>query len=97
MIDLRSWPKKWNDEATLGRIVTLPEHSSTSPWALLGVFAIGLIAGAAIGGYALSQRSVMRRLGGDTDWMEDRASEPVTVTTHRSNNRPKVRAEVNES
>lgn len=94
MIDLRSLPKRWNDEPTLGRLVTLPENSSVSPWALLGVFAIGLIAGAAIGGYALSQRSILRRLGGDTDWMDDQGTEPVSVTTHRSNHRPKATAEV---
>jgi len=94
VIDLRSWPKKWNDEAKLSRLITLPEHSSVSPWALMGVFAIGLIAGAALGGYALSQRSPFRRFGSDTDWMEDQGTEPVSVTTHRSNHRPKVTAEV---
>ena len=94
MIDLASWAKKWNDEATLRRLATLPEHSSISPWALLGVFAIGLVAGVAIGGYALSQRTMLRRLGGETDWLEDQGTEPVSVTTHRSNHRPKVTAEV---
>lgn len=94
MIDLRSWPKKWNDEARLSRLVTLPEHSGVSPWALVGSFAIGLIAGAAIGGYALSQRSPLRRLVSHTDWMEDQGTEPVSVTTHRSNHRPKATSEV---
>ena len=94
MIDLRSWPKRWNDEATLSRLATLPEHSSISRWTLAGVFAIGLIAGAAIGGLAFSQRSIQQRLGTDTDWMDDQGTEPVTVTTHRSNHRPKSPAEV---
>jgi hypothetical protein len=94
VIDLRSWPKKWNDEATLGRLVKLPERSSASPWALLGVFAIGLIAGAALGGYALSQRSPLRRFGQGTDWLEDQGTEPVSVTTHRSNHRQKATSEV---
>jgi hypothetical protein len=94
VIDLRSWPKKWNDEATLSRLVRLPEHSAVSPWALLGVFAIGLIAGAALGGYALSPRSPFRRFGPGTDWMEDQGTEPVSVTTHRSNHRQKATSEV---
>ena len=94
MIDVRSWPKKWNDEAALSRFVTLPENSSVSPWALLGVFALGLIAGAALGGYALSRGSMLRRFGGDTDWIEDQGTERVAVTTHRSNHRPKATAEV---
>ncbi len=94
MIDLRSWPKKWNDEARLSRFVTLPENSSISPWALLGVFAIGLIAGAALGGFALSQRSPLRRFRPETDWMEDQGTEPVSVTTHRSNSRPRATVEV---
>ena len=91
---MRSWPKKWNDEATLGRLLKLPERSSASTWALLGVFAIGLIAGAALGGYALSQRSPLRRFGQGTDWMEDQGTEPVSVTTHRSNHRQKATSEV---
>lgn len=94
MIDLRSLPKRWNDEATLRRLATLPEHSSISPWTVIGLFAIGLIAGAAIGGYALSRRSIQQRLGLDTDWVDDQGTEPVTVTTHRSNHRPKSPAEV---
>jgi hypothetical protein len=40
----------------------LPDNSPSRPWPLLGMLALGLVAGAAIGGYAVSQRSQMRRL-----------------------------------
>jgi len=60
-MELRSWPKKWNDAARR-RISTLPDNSQSRPWPLLGMLALGLVAGAAIGGYAVSQRSQMRRL-----------------------------------
>ena len=60
-MELSSWPKKWNDAARR-RISTLPDHSPSRPWPLLGMLALGLVAGAAIGGYAVSQRSQMRRL-----------------------------------
>jgi hypothetical protein len=63
VIDLRSWPKKWND-AALRRIPTLPENSPSRLWPLLAMFALGLVAGAALGGYAVSQRSQMKRLAG---------------------------------
>lgn len=60
-MELRSWPKKWNDAARR-RISTLPGNPPSRPWPLLGMLALGLVAGAAIGGYAVSQRSQMRRL-----------------------------------
>jgi hypothetical protein len=43
-------------------IAVLPENSGSRPWPLIGMLAIGLIAGAAIGGYAVSQRNEMKRL-----------------------------------
>ncbi|MEO8745857.1 MAG: hypothetical protein ABI455_11405 [Candidatus Dormiibacterota bacterium] len=90
---MRSWPKKWND-ASLRQIATLPEASSSRPWALVGMFAIGLVAGAAIGGYAVSQRSMLRQLGQFTDWTDDQGTEEVSVTSHRSNHRPRTKAGV---
>jgi hypothetical protein len=63
VIDLRSWPKKWND-AAVRRIATLPENSRSRPWPLLAMFALGLVAGAGLGGYAVSQRWQMKRLAG---------------------------------
>ena len=101
MIDLRSWPKKWND-ASLRQIATLPEDSPSRPWPMLGMLTLGLVAGAAIGGYAVSQRSNMRRLGMHAHRMGDELEamgmddpvEPVAATSPRSNHRRKATSEV---
>lgn len=101
MIDLRSWPKKWND-AGLRDIAILPENSQSGPWPMLGMLAMGLLAGAAIGGYAVSQRKQMRRLAKHARRMGDElaamgseeAVKPVAVTSHRSNHRRKATSEV---
>jgi hypothetical protein len=100
-MDLRSWPKKWND-AGLRQIVTLPEDSPSSPWPMLGMLAVGLVAGAALGGYAASQRSQMRRLAKHAHRMGDElaamgrveAVKPAAVTSNRSNHRRKAASEV---
>ena len=98
MIDLRSWPQKWND-ASLRSIATLPEHSPSRPWSLLGMLAVGLVAGAAVGGYAVSQRSRMKQLAMFAHRMGDELSamngnEVVTpvrvVTSPRSSHRRKT-------
>lgn len=60
MIDLRSLPKRWN-ETGLREIAILPEDSGSRPWPLLGMLAIGLVAGAALGGYAVSKRRQMNQ------------------------------------
>ena len=98
MTDFRSWPKKWND-ASLGDYVTLPEFKqSGGQWSLFGMLALGLVAGAAIGGYAVSQRAQMKKLAkrvhriGD-ELAEDDADQPVT-TNRRSNHRRKSALEV---
>jgi hypothetical protein len=101
VIDLRSWPKKWND-AGLRQIVTLPEDSPSSPWPMLGMLAVGLVVGAALGGYAASQRSQMRRLarhahrmGDELAAMGSEAVRPVIdVPSTRSNHRRKATSEV---
>jgi hypothetical protein len=99
--DFRSWPKKWND-AALGDYLTLPEFKqSGGQWSLLGMLALGLVAGAAIGGYAVSQRAEMKRLAkrvhriGDelAEAAGDEADEPAR-TTQRSNHRRKSTLEV---
>jgi hypothetical protein len=98
--DFRSWPKKWND-AALGDFVALPEFKQSGPWSLLGMLAVGLVAGAAIGGYAVSQRAEMKRLAkhvhriGDelAAAAEDEADKPV-MTNRRSNHRRKSALEV---
>ena len=101
-MDFRSWPKKWND-ASLRQIARLPENSSSRAWPLLGMLALGLVAGAALGGYAVSQRSQMKRLAMYGHRMsdelaamgEDEAVKPLPGTPSRhSNHRRKAAAEV---
>ena len=100
MIDLRSLAKKWND-AGLRDIAILPE-SSTRPWPMLGMLAMGLVAGAAIGGYAVSQRKQMKRLAKHARRMGDElaamggveAVKPVAVSSNRANHRRKTKLEV---
>ncbi len=101
-MDLRSWPKKWND-ASLRQIATLPEYSPSRPWSLLGMLALGLVAGAALGGYAASRHSQMKRLAAYAHRLGDElaamgtveAVKPVTVVTSaRSNHRRKAASEV---
>jgi hypothetical protein len=102
MMDFRSWPKKWND-ASLRQIARLPENSYSRTWPLLGMLALGLVAGAALGGYAVSQRSQMKRLAMYGHRMsdelaamdKDEAVKPVAVATSRhSNHRRKAALEV---
>jgi hypothetical protein len=101
LIDLRSWGKSWN-EAALERIAaTLPRRSESRPWPMFGMLAVGLLAGLAIGGYAVAQRAQMKRLAGYVHRMGDELAaagepedEPVAVTTHRSNHRRKATSEV---
>jgi hypothetical protein len=101
MTDFRSWPKKWND-ASLGDYVALPEFKqSGGQWWLFGMLALGLVAGAAIGGYAMSQRTQMKQLAkhvhriGDelAAAAEDKADKAV-ATNQRSNHRRKATSDV---
>jgi hypothetical protein len=99
-MDLRSWPKRWND-ASWRNVATLPEFSPSRPWPLVGMLALGLVAGAAIGGYAVTQRSRMKRLamyahrmGDELTGMGGEADEPVAVVTSGSNHRSKTTSRV---
>ena len=102
MTDLRSWAKRWND-ASLRQIATLREPSPPSRWPLLGMFATGLVAGA-IGSYAVTQRSQIKRFVRRAliarrrvidEFGGVKVAKPVSVTTsHRSNHRRKAVAEV---
>jgi hypothetical protein len=100
-MDLRSWPKKWNN-ASLRQIARLPEDSPSRTWPLLGMLALGLVAGAALGGYAVSQRSQMKRLATYAHRMRDELAtigkleaEPEAVgSVPRSNHRRKATSEV---
>jgi hypothetical protein len=105
VIDLRSWPKKWND-SSLRDFAILPESSGSRPWPMLGMLAVGLVAGAALGGYAVSQRNEMKRLAKHAHRMGDElaalgrseageAAESIAdVTSPRSNHRRKAASEV---
>ncbi len=96
-MDITSWPKKWND-TSLRDIAHLPEFSRSRPWPLLGMLALGLVTGVAIGGYAASQRSHMKRLSNYAhrlgDELSDRDEAPATpraaVASPRSNHRRKA-------
>lgn len=99
--DLRSWGKHWNDAAMERIAATLPRSSPSRTWPMLGMLALGLVAGAAIGGYAMSRGFRINRLSDHAHGIGDELSgqngdddNPVAVTTHRSNNRRKATSEV---
>ena len=101
MIDVKSLAKRWN-ETGLRDIAILPTERSSGPWPMFAMLAIGLVAGAAIGGYAVSQRTQLKRLAKRARRMSDdlaemsgaETDESVTVGSHRSNNRRKTTSEV---
>jgi hypothetical protein len=68
---------------------------------MFGMLALGVVAGVAIGGYAVSQRSHIKRLAGYVHRVSDELAaagelddQPVAVTTHRSNHRRKATSEI---
>jgi hypothetical protein len=102
LIDLRSWPKKWND-SSLRDFAILPENAPSRRWPMLGMLAIGLLVGTALGAFAASQRWQMERLARHSDRMsdelaamnKDEAHKPATEVTYpRSNHRRKAASEV---
>lgn len=82
--------------------MTLPEHSPSRQWPLVGMLALGLVAGSALGGYLVSQRSRMKqvdkyahRMRDELDGMGKHEVKPVAVATStRSNHRRKAASEV---
>jgi hypothetical protein len=100
-MDLRSWRNRWNN-AALPQISSLPGESPTRTWPLLGMLALGLVAGAALGGYAVSQRSQMRRLAqyahrmrAELAGMPESEVEPLAYARPpRTNHRRKATSEV---
>jgi len=101
VIDLRSWPKRQND-ASLRQIATLLENATSRRWPMLGMFALGMVAGAALGGYAVSHRSKLKRPGthahrGVDDPVGVATAEnvkPAEVVTIGANHRRKAALEV---
>jgi hypothetical protein len=101
VIDLRSWPKKWNDSG-LRDFAILPENSTSRPWPMLGMLAIGLVLGTALGAFAASQRWQMERLARHANGMGaelaamdgDEPERSGGVTYPRSNHRRKAATEV---
>lgn len=92
-----SWPKQWN-EAAMRRIATQLESPRSSRWPLFGMLALGLVAGAAIGGYAVSQRAQLKRLSTYVrrmgDGLADMDAPETEFTIPRSNHRRKATSEV---
>jgi len=78
--------------------VHLRQQSPARPWALLGMLALGMAAGVAIGGYAASQRLQMKRLvnyahrlGDELSGRDEAPATPLAVVTSpRSNHRRKA-------
>jgi len=96
-----SWPRDWN-RAAMRRIGALEPEAPSRTWPLLGMLALGLLAGAALGGYAVSQRTQIKRLAVYAGQMRDdfagngeRAHKTVAVgNPRRSNHRRKATSEV---
>jgi hypothetical protein len=91
-----SWPKQWNDAAM--RRIAERLDTPRSAWPLVGMLALGLFAGAAIGGYAVSQRAQLKRLSayalGMGDGLDDMDTPDPQLTVPRSNHRRKATSEV---
>jgi hypothetical protein len=94
--NLTSWPKQWNDAAM--RRISERLDRPRSGWPLVGMLALGLVAGAAIGGYAVSQRGQMKRLSAYVrrmgDGFADMGAPEAELTVPRSNHRRKATSEV---
>lgn len=99
--DLKSWGRRWNDAAMERIADAMPRRSPSRTWPMLGMLALGLVAGAVIGGYVVSQRSLLKRLSDYTHRIGDELpssdsddDNPVAVRTHPSNHRRKTTSEV---
>ena len=95
MTNLRSWANRW-------QLANVREPKPSHRWPLVGMFAIGLAAGA-IGSYAVTQRSHIKSLGrralatrrgGLSEFGGVEVAKPVPVTSHRSNHRRRAAVEV---
>ena len=100
-MDFGAWRNRFND-INLRRIAILPEKPQSRAWPLLGMLALGLVAGAALGGYAVSQRAQMKRLATYAKRMRDElatvgkleAKPAAAGSIPHSNHRRKAMSEV---
>ena len=97
----KAWiAKAYARGAAVRRIVRRYDRSRSSRWPLFGVLALGLVAGAVLGGYAVTQRwrlseyaDRIRKLRADMSMHEDDEGATI-VTVPRSNLRRKATSEV---
>ena len=84
------------------RQIAALRKADSSPWPLVGMFAMGMVVGG-MGIYAVTQRSYIKRLAGrafglgreelgESGWVE--AAKPVSAASNRKNHRRKAVAEV---
>lgn len=107
-MDLRSLAKKWDDvsdkwdDVSAKGMAILPRRSSPGPWVLLGTFVIGIAAGA-VGFYAVTQRSQLKRLATGAFMSGDEAlgefggvdlADSSSLKSNRSDHRRKAAVEV---
>jgi hypothetical protein len=101
--DFRSLAKRSN-EAYLRQIASLRRPSPPRRWPFVGVFAIGLVAGA-ICSYAVTQRSQIKLLArraliARRQVLDElgavEVAKPVSVTSHHSNHRRKAVVEASQ-
>ena len=84
------------------RLASLERRTPSRTWPLLGMLVLGLVAGAALGGYAMSQRSQLKRFATYAGRVREAMArmgrselESVdTAKTPRTNHRRKATSEV---
>src|SRR5260370_34724759 len=65
--DLRSWGRHWNDAAMERIADMLPRRAPSRTWPMLGMLAIGLVAGAATRRFGAAQRADEKGASGGDD------------------------------
>jgi hypothetical protein len=99
--DFRSLAKRWNNAARR-HTASLRRTSPPRPWPFVGMFAIGLVAGA-FGSYVVMERFQLKRFAiraltgrqeGSGDFASIELASPGPVKSRRSNHRRKAALEV---
>ncbi len=91
-----SWPKQLNEDS-IRDLVSLPRRSRSS-WPLVGMFAIGVVAGA-VACYAVAQRSEIKRLfemGYEPDGFAAIEEQRTSPSYPSANHRRKATSEVKQ-